>query len=143
MAKISFSYLPFDNFNPDTKTKIGVVFKPFIPVRIQLNHGPLSLPFDALVDSGADRNLFPMEFATQFLKLNLRNAKRKIIRGIGNSEITALTGRFKIWVNNNVFGTEADFSPEHKFAILGREGFFSLFKKVKFDEKGKFTELEL
>ena len=143
MAKISFSYLPFDNFDPVTKTKVGEVFKPFITIRVQVKHGPLSFPIDALADSGADRNLFPMELATQILKLNLKKAKKKIIRGIGNSQNTAYTAKFKIWVNNNAYETEADFSSDQKFPILGRDGFFSLFKKVIFDETNRFTELEM
>lgn len=40
------------------------------------------------------------------------------------------------------YKTEADFSPQQKAPLLGRDGFFNFFKSVKFDEKGQFVYIE-
>lgn len=96
MAKLSYSYLPFDSFDPITNEKVGEIFRPFVSIRLQQGHQQLSIPVDALIDSGADRNLFPLEIGTLFLKMNFRKVKPKIIIGIGNSEFKAYPAKFNI-----------------------------------------------
>ncbi len=93
----------------------------------------LSNPIDALVDSGADRNLFPLSFATDFLGLNFKKTKPVIIRGIGNAIVEAYPGKLNLWVAGQKFQTDADFSASHNLPILGRNGFFNLFSNISFD----------
>ncbi|MBI2017887.1 hypothetical protein HYS92_02445 [Candidatus Daviesbacteria bacterium] len=48
----------------------------------------------------------------------------------------------QIWLGNKSYETDADFSVKQNIPILGRDGFFNLFKSIKFDEKGQFVYIE-
>ena len=70
------------------------------------------------------------------------NKNHKVIQGIGGVTITAYIGKINIWVGTKKYETEADFSPEQKLPLLGRNGFFNLFKSIKFDENRKILYIE-
>lgn len=140
MAEIGFSYLPRPVLNPQTN-KLQEVFTPFIQIRLSIHHNNPSPHFDALVDSGADRNLFPLQLG-ELLEISFKKIKPRFISGIGNIELKAYPAKINIWINNIKYSSEADFSREQKTILLGREGFFSLFKSIRFDEKGKFLYIE-
>lgn len=60
MAKLGYSYLPRLTIN----LRIGKreeIFTPYVPIKLSTNGGKHTHLIDALVDSGADRNLFPMQ----------------------------------------------------------------------------------
>lgn len=138
---ISFSYLP--QLHEDYKTgELIEIFRPYIPIRISYTRGPLTNYFDALVDSGADRNLLPLNFG-EIVGINFKKVKPKIISGIGGVEIKAYPSSVNIWVNNIKYQTEADFSSEQKTPLLGRNGFFNLFKQITFTEKERFIHIVL
>lgn len=142
MGKITgYSYIPQPfGIDPVTK-KLIEIYRPMISVRISKDYGQISLPFDALIDSGSDRNLFPLRFATsigiQFKKIN-----PKQIGGIGKVIIDAYPSKINIWIGTTKYETEIDFSIEQQTPLLGREGFFNLFKSVKFDEEEQFVYIE-
>lgn len=140
MANLGFSYLPRPIINPRTKQQ-EEIFTPYVPIMLSVSHGNPSPLIDALVDSGSDRNLFPMQLG-QLLGINFKKINPKIIHGIGNIQIKAYTSKINIWVHNKKYATEADFSLEQQTLLLGRQGFFNLFKKVTFDERGRFLYLE-
>ena len=141
MGKITgYSYYPQFFQDPQTGEKRAVYY-PLIQIRISKDHGPISYLFDALVDSGSDRNLFPLYFAT-YLGIQIKGIKPKKIYGIGGSFIEAYTAKISIWLGTTEYETEADFSPQQRTPLLGRNGFFDLFKSVKFDEKGQFVYIE-
>lgn len=61
---IGYSYVP-QPFGIDPVTnQLLEIYRPMLSIRILREHGQISLPFDALIDSGSDRNLFPLRFAT-------------------------------------------------------------------------------
>lgn len=141
MAKITgYSYYPQFFQDPKTQEK-RTVYYPLIQIRISKDNGPISYSFDALVDSGSDRNLFPLYFAT-YLGIHFKGVKPKKIYGIGDRFIEAYTAKVNIWLGTKRFETEADFSSHQKAPLLGRDGFFNLFKSIKFDEKGQFIYIE-
>lgn len=141
MGKITgYSYYPQFFQDPKTKEK-RVFYYPLIQIKISNSHGHISYPFDALVDSGSDRNLFPLYFAT-YLGIPFKMTKPKKIYGIGGSFIEAYTAKINICLGTKSYGTEADFSPQQRAPLLGRHGFFNLFKSIKFDEKGQFVYIE-
>lgn len=110
--KLAFDYFPFPKKDPRTGKIVKEIFYPVIPLRISYGH-KLGRPFQALVDSGADRNLFP---------------------------IKAFTHKIKLYLGVEVFKTEADFSYEQGVPLLGRAGFFNLFKRVTFKESDRVVE---
>ena len=140
MASLGFSYLPRPIINPETK-KREEVFTPYVSIMLSANHGNPTSLIDALVDSGSDRNLFPKQLG-ELLGISFKKIKPKIIHGIGGITIKAYSSKLNIWVNNKKYATEADFSLEQQTLLLGRQGFFNLFKKVIFDEKGRFLFLD-
>lgn len=140
MANWGFSYFPRPLINPKSNLT-QEIFTPYVPIRLSVSHSNPTRLIDALVDSGADRNLFPLQLA-ELLGINFKKIKPKIIYGIGNSQIKAYATKINIWVNNTKYSTEADFSPDQQTLILGRQGFFNLFKWLKFDEHGRFLYIE-
>lgn len=141
MSKITgYSYNPQFFQDPQTGEKI-VVYRPMVMIRLSRDRGAISYPFDALIDSGSDRNLFPLYFAS-FLGIQFKKIKPKRIYGIGGSYVEAYTTKINIWIGTSKYETEADFTPQQKVPLLGREGFFNLFKSIKFDEKGQFVYIE-
>lgn len=140
MGKITgYSYNPLFFQDPKTGEK-RIVHYPLIQIRVSIDYGRISYPFDALIDSGSDRNLFPLYFA-KYSGIIFKGKPKKIY-GIGDNFIEAYTARINIWLGETEYKTEADFSPQQKAPLLGRNGFFNLFKSIKFDEKGQFVYIE-
>lgn len=140
MATLGFSYLPQFSIDPRTRQKVEI-FRPYIQIKLSLFRGNLTPTIDALVDSGADNNLFPLQLGG-LLGINFKKLTAKTIYGIGNSRIKAFTAPINIWVNNTKYQTQADFSVDQQTLLLGRNGFFDLFKELKFNESEKFLYIE-
>lgn len=141
MARITFPYLMLNNMDSTGKV-IGHTMRPYIPIRLSLHHGNPTNPVDALVDSGSDRNLFPKHWG-DILEINFKKKKATRIIGIGGVVINAYTSDINIWINGTKYETEADFSPQQQTPLLGRLGFFNLFKEIIFDEKIGRLSIEL
>lgn len=142
MGKVTgYSYIP-QPFGIDPVTNLQVeIYRPMISIRISKGHGQISPPFDALIDSGSDRNLFPLRFATS-VGIQFKKIRPKQIMGIGKLLIDAYSAKINIWLGTKKYETEADFSPQQQTPLLGRNGFFNLFKSIKFDEEGQFVYIE-
>ncbi|MBI2196824.1 hypothetical protein HYU45_04440 [Candidatus Daviesbacteria bacterium] len=138
MAKITgYSYIPQVYQNPNINQFVQV-YLPMIPVRLSYAWGQLSPFFDAVIDSGSDRNLFPMMLA-RYIGIEFGKIKSNKVYGIGQGYIQVYPAKINIWLGNNKYETDADFSDNQSIPILGRNGFFNLFKSIKFDEKGQFV----
>jgi len=82
----------------------------------------------ALVDSGADDCLFPLEVA-HFLKLPLKRDATHRYGGIGSGTITATFGTVTLEVGKWTIPLYAGFSDSPTAVpILGQSGFFSQFE---------------
>lgn len=141
MTRIKFPYLLQNDIDLSGKI-VGRTVRPYISIRLSLHHSNPTNPVDALVDSGSDRNLFPKQWG-DILGINFKKIKQKEIFGIGKKSIIAYPSKINIWVNKKKYETEADFTPEEQTPILGRLGFFNLFKEVAFDEKIGCVYIEL
>lgn len=135
-----YSYLPRLFEDPKTHV-ITEIYQPMVAIRIQKGHGQISPFFDALIDSGSDRNLFPLKLAT-YLGIEFKKEKSRRIYGIGEGYINAYTAKICIYLGTKRYETDADFSSKQNVPILGRDGFFNLFKSIRFDEKGQFVYIE-
>ncbi len=51
--------------------------------------------------------------------------------------------KLNIWVDNKKYETDADFSLQQQTPLLGRSGFFSLFKEIVFEENKSFLHIKL
>jgi len=133
---ISFSYTPF--YIPE----VGEKFRPIINIAIS-HKNTISSGIKALVDSGADKNLFPA-WMGEWLGINFKKHEyNKIIYGIGGAEIKAYTQKVKVHLHKFSYDTEIDFSFEQQIPLLGRDGFFNLFKSIKFKEGERFLDIEM
>ena len=122
--------------------KIGSYLRPIIPVTLQNER--ISFAYLALIDSGADFNIFHGELAS-ILNIDLKRLKTIQFGGInkdapGVGYYTAI----EIGVQDQFFNTPVVFShdiSDRGYGILGQQGFFNLFK-VKFDFAAKSIQLK-
>lgn len=140
MPVIRFDYTPEVFINPKTE-KVNYVYRPLIDIRLCYKHNFGKNLVGCLLDSGADKNLFPASWGQS---VNIEIKKGELVRhyGIGDKDIIAYRHKIKLYVGSFSFETNADFSFEQGFPLLGREGFFKYFKKIVFNEKGRFVNLK-
>lgn len=129
-----FSYRPYIAEDLKTREKIEI-FRPTIPIIIVYKSRP-SWDFQALVDSGSDRNLFPAKIG-ESIGIDIGTGGPRPIMGIGDKEVTGFTHKVKILIGGIDFDSEIDFSYEQSSPLLGRSGFFDHFKDIAFNEKAK------
>ncbi len=141
MSRITgYSYIPKVYQNPETHQFIQI-YLPMLPIRLSVDKGQISPSFDAVADSGSERNLFPLSLA-RYLGINFGKRKANRVYGIGKGYLLAYPAKITIWLGTKSYDTEADFTAEQNIPILGRNGFFNLFKSIKFDERGQFVYIE-
>ena len=113
--------------------KAGEVARPIIEIIVKYARGEMIGPIAALIDSGADYNLFP-SYMCQSLGINLKSGQKSSVIGVSGDKI--MTYRhfdMKIFVEGDSFNTSIDFSDSYnEIPILGQQGFFDKFKSVKF-----------
>jgi hypothetical protein len=112
--------------------------RPRIPVR--LRYGNRYIDLFALIDSGADECLFPVEVA-RALRIDLRQEKSHQYAGIGAGAVTAFFETVTIEVGGWPFSVYVGFSDSPSVVpILGQNGFFNLFD-VRFNLSKEAIEL--
>ncbi len=132
--KIEVTYLP----EPSPR---GMVYRPKIMIWISKG-SKHSRIFHALVDSGSDRNLFPAELG-EAIGIDKKSEKSCLVYGIGSIELTTYEHQADLHIGKVSFKTIVDFSYEQQMPLLGRSGFFDLFKRVEFRENKKEVEFKL
>lgn len=121
--KYIFPYQPF-----------GIFYRPVIPITIRCNN--ISVGYYALIDSGADFNIFHADL-TKILKIDLKKIKpfdfggiKKDAKGKGYFYSLEIGIGQKFFLTTAVFSY--DISDEDGYGVLGQQGFFQNFK-VNFD----------
>lgn len=131
-SSIKFFYETFPIID-NTGKSVGKIARPIIDLWLNYKHGKMFGPVQALIDSGADYNLFPTEVAN-IIGIRLTKGVLKIIEGIGDKRIKTYRHLgVKMFVEGYSFETFIDFSHEIKVPLLGQQGFFDKFKKISFD----------
>jgi len=127
--KLYYQVFPVvDNFGK----KIGEVARPFVNIVLNYKHGKMLGPMWALIDSGADYNLFPAEI-TPTLGINFKKGAPKTNEGIGGKRVKTYRHRgIKIFIEGYSFETSIDFGEEISVPLLGQQGFFDKFKQITF-----------
>lgn len=133
MSKLKFDYI-----------KIGPHKRPVIPVRLSYKYSAVNIP--ALIDSGADFNVFPLSIAKD-LGLNLNMDKPIMFSGVGekSQKLTGYLTVLDLMIFNKgesiSFSTPVVFTndiPANGFSLLGEIGFFDHLNQVSFFyERGK------
>ncbi|KKP67536.1 MAG: hypothetical protein UR68_C0001G0077 [Candidatus Roizmanbacteria bacterium GW2011_GWA2_35_19] len=122
--------------------KYGQFYRPVIPVT--LRNGSKVFRYLALIDSGADQNIFHSNL-TEILKLDITKLKPYSFTGIKReSSSKGYLGIVELGIGNEFFDAPVIFSDDisdNGYGIVGQFGFFSHFK-VKIDYQGKDIELK-
>ena len=122
--------------------KFGPYYRPVI--QVILRHNGKEFKYLALIDSGADLNIFHANLA-HILGIDISKLKTHTFGGIkkgppANGYLCVL----EIGIENIFFDTPVIFSDDisdNGYGILGQQGFFDHFR-IKMDYKGKDIELK-
>lgn len=136
MSIHSIKYIPvanvLDPINNTRKTR----YQPYLEVLLTAPNSNFCKIL-CLVDSGADYNIFPYEYATAYLGMTdpqvMQGKKMEILTAGG---FRAMSYGHKMHIQDPRFGfsTWVFFLKKQAPALLGRTGFFDKFKSVSFDE---------
>lgn len=139
MSVVKFDYTPEVFFNEKTR-KVEYIYRPLIPIRLAYKHSFGKFPVNCLLDSGADKNLFPAQWG-EAVGIEIKSGEIITHYGIGSKDIKCFRHKATLFIGAYKFETEADFSFEQSFPLLGRDGFFRYFKRITFHEKEHLIEL--
>jgi len=107
------------------------LLKPIIPIGLLLNKRLIR--YEALIDSGADFNIFNAEIG-ELLGIDIRSGKKVRFSGIAGEPFDVYLHSLNLEIGGWQFKIVAGFSYEispYGFGILGQRGFFDLFR-IKF-----------
>lgn len=108
------------------------ILRPVIP--IILEHEGKKVGYRALIDSGADYNIFHAAVG-EILELDVKSGKKEIFGGISGEKLTAyfhfINAEIGDWSYKLYCGFSYDIPP-YGYGVLGQKGFFENFI-VKFD----------
>lgn len=105
------------------------ILRPIIAVSLKSEKSVIR--YEALLDSGADFSIFPVEIADK-LGINLNKDKKIYFSGIGDEPMEGIISKIVLEIDNVEINTKVVFSSVNSKALLGQYGFFDKFI-VKFD----------
>ena len=119
------------------------ILRPVIP--IEIIHKNLTVPYEVLVESGSDLNIFDAQIA-DILGVKLHSGKLSSVSGITGVEETYYAHKLDLKVGGHLFkDVEVGFLKQigkYGYGIVGQRGFFDIFI-VKFDLLKEEIELKL
>lgn len=118
--------------------------RPVITIGLENPSNKRAIGYKALLDSGADINIFPAEIA-EIIGLDIASGKSYKFGGIDSSGHVAYVHKIKLIVGGSVrYEAECAFSYEISkvgYGVLGQKGFFDHFA-VTFDYSKKEIEIK-
>lgn len=132
---MKFPYRKINLQNPFNSKKF--ILRPIIPFSIK--YKDKALRFEALIDSGADFNIFPMEIAKK-LGITLKDSDHVSFAGVDGNIINGAKADVILEIGSQKIQARVVFAPVEN-GILGQYGFFDLFK-VNFNLKNKIIGVE-
>lgn len=138
---MKFNYKPEEFPITPTSKRAKVVWRPIIPVI--LIRGWRLVGYEALIDSGADYNIFHGDLA-EIIGIKLTKGKSRKIYSLSGEPIKGYMHTVDIKpLGMRAFRVPVIFSRQmtkHSLGVLGNEGFFDHFK-VEFDFKKKLINI--
>ena len=118
------------------------ILRPVIP--IEIIYKDIAVPYEVLVDSGADYNIFDAQLA-EILGIEIHLGKIAKVAGITGVEKTYFIHKLNLKVGGHLFkDIEIGFLEQigqYGYGVVGQKGFFDIFV-VKFDLKKEVIELK-
>ena len=116
-------------------------------IKFALAHKNMKYEFKALIDSGADISIFPMDVA-ELLEIDLRHASTFSVKGINGQNINCKLNEVTMMFDRHTFNLTVGFSTAATGArafgaagIIGHRGFFDQFI-VSFNYKAQYFEVK-
>ncbi len=135
--KFAYEKFPVDNIG-------SFASRPVLTVVIENPITHRAIGYKALLDSGADINIFPAEIA-EILGLDMQSGKLYKFGGIGSAGHSSYVHKVNFIVGGSIkYETECAFSYEISkigYGVLGQKGFFDHFV-IKFDYSKKEIEIK-
>ena len=129
----------------DALPERSFILRPMLSV--WLSHGEKKIHTLALLDSGADDCLFPALLGRE-IGLEVEEGKKQFFSGVGSAGNVSYFHEVKLAFKLNEhpfeFECHAGFPTAMdlvKFGLLGRYGFFDLFKRLAFDAENSLVEI--
>lgn len=114
---------------PHPFSQESFILRPIIAISLRFNKSVIR--YEALLDSGADFSIFPIEIAKK-LGINLNKSKKIYFSGIDGEPMEGFISKIILEVSDVKYDTKIVFSNLGGKAILGQLGFFDKFI-VNFD----------
>lgn len=137
---MKFSYTKFPIISSITGED-EIIYRPIIPMDIGYHSLWLSDIFEgeveALLDSGADRNVAPMELA-ELLEVDMASAIPEQTKGVEGGLVTVYYAPISLRVGEHIFESIMGFGETIPLVLLGGKGFFDGWK-VTFDYPEEFV----
>lgn len=134
---MKFGYRRIDLADPFSKKRY--ILRPIIPVSLKYNAS--SIRFEALIDSGADFSIFPIEIAHK-LNIPINRGKKVYFSGVGWESFEGTIADIFIEIGENRIKTKTVFTEAREnTGILGQKGFFDNFD-IKLSYQKQLIEIE-
>lgn len=133
---MKFKYRELEVKHSPSSNKKKKILRPIIP--IFLVSKTTIVGYEALIDSGADYNIFDAAIA-DILNIKLTSGKKRQIIGLGGQKIKGYEHSVILKLSNHSYNTFVVFSkeiPPNSWGVLGNQGFFDHFKISFFYRKG-------
>lgn len=144
MSLVKIAYTPKEIVDPATDKRTFLYIPTVDLVLIGPNRQP-SVGIRCLLDTGADYNVFPAEYALCYLGLTEKKLERGIklkLLGIGGVQRTAYGHKIKMVHPEFSIQTVIYFLENQAMPLLGRRGFMDKFEKIVLNEEMRTLELE-
>lgn len=125
-----------------------VIYAPYLQTFLSFGLQHLGFLFPSIVDSGADRCVFPSAFARR-IGVDMKTVQQGISQGLGGGDIIyfhTVTVRIIVQEQTWQFNGEVGFADSLNnmgVGFLGRRGFFELFEEIIFNEHRREFRLKL
>lgn len=133
---MKFKYRRINLKDPFSNKKY--ILRPIIPVSLQ--HKDKAIHYEALIDSGADFCIFPIELANN-LKIKINPNRTIYFSGVGGQPLKGFIVKIRLRIGEiNIF-TKIVFVESGSTRVLGQRGFFDHFD-VKLSYQKQIIEIE-
>lgn len=139
MPIITYKFQP-DIFR-DKTSKLGVIYRPYVLIKLGHKNKWSKNFIKALIDSGSDHNVFPASFAAE-IGINYKNGEYREIFVVGGESVDSYINLVKLKIENKDLETVIQFGEKVQTPLLGREGFFNYFDYIKFNVKRRKIEIK-
>jgi hypothetical protein len=134
---MEFRYKPLEIKSSKVSKNKFVVWRPIVPV--YLLHNKKIIGYEAIIDSGADFNIFHSEIAN-ILGVDYKKGEKRLLFGMGHQGIKGFECELEIKIQSfDKYKTKIIFSdqiPSNSFGVLGNIGFFNKYHvNFKYNEK--------